>query len=220
VDISKKKTCVIASLFILTALLGVAAFFAVKLGYIQNIIGVIDSDISPLLFILLMILLPLVGFPISVFLVVAGIKFDIPATVALWLVILPIHTQISYTAAKNLRPFLVRLLKNSMGYTIPSIPPHREAEFSFLFLAIPGLPYAVKNYLLPLAGAPFRYCVIMNCIVQGALGLPFIILGKSGAEKNSPLFYSALLSIVVLFIMLRWLKRKYGNRITQDDSIR
>jgi hypothetical protein len=52
----------------------------------------------------------------------------------------------------------------------------------------------------------------MNCIVQSVMGLPFILMGKSGADKNSTLFYVALFSLVVLVIALRWLKRKYGDR--------
>jgi hypothetical protein len=63
--------------------------------------------------------------------------------------------------------------------------------YSFLFLAIPGIPYAGKNYMMPPAGVPFRYCVLMNCIVQGPLGIPFIVLGKSAAKMDLTLFYVA-----------------------------
>jgi hypothetical protein len=76
---------------------------------------------------------------------------------------------------------------------------------------LPGIPYGGKNFLLPLAGLEFRYCVVMNCTVQSILGLPFIILGKSGAEKDPLLFSIALLTLVVLAVALRWLKRRYSG---------
>lgn len=208
----KRHILAIALLLILTALLAGITFLAFKDGYLENLIHFIHSDISTPFFVLLMIILPLAGFPISIFLVLSGIKFGLLLAVVLWLFVLPLHTLISYIIAKSLHPFLAKLLKDTVGYTIPVIPEKRKAIFSFLFFAVPGIPYAGKNYLLPLAGLEFRYCVIMNCIVQSVMGLPFILMGKSGADKNSTLFYVALFSLVVLVMTLRWLKRKYGDK--------
>lgn len=211
-DAKIQKILTIASLSIVAALLVWGLIFAVQHGYPQDLAKVIKTDISPLAFVVLMVLLPLVGFPISIFLIVAGIRFGIPVAFLLWLVALPVHTLIGYAVAGNLRPFLVRFFQKHTRYSIPTIRANREALFSFLFLAMPGLPYAVKNYLLPLTGVGFRYSVITNCIVQGILGLPFIILGKSSADMNMALFSASLLAIAALFIALRWLKSRFGNR--------
>jgi uncharacterized membrane protein YdjX (TVP38/TMEM64 family) len=176
-----------------------------------DLVTFINSDLSPLLFIMLMVFLPMFGFPISVFLIVAGIKFGIFHAVLLWLFILLLHALTGYAAAKHLRPLLKKMLNNTLGYKIPAVPAEHEAMFSFLFLAIPGIPYAAKNYLLPLAGVSVRYCVVMNCLVQSLLGLPFIILGKSGAELNPTLFAIAIFLLTILFLLLTWLKKKYAK---------
>jgi uncharacterized membrane protein YdjX (TVP38/TMEM64 family) len=94
---------------------------------------------------------------------------------------------------------------------IPNIPPEHVAKFSFLFLAFPGLPYAAKNYILPLAGVPFRYSVIMNTVVQGLIGLPFIILGKSAAKIDLTAFNITLAVMVAIYILRWWLRDKLGD---------
>lgn len=204
-----KYTLAITAACLLATLATAVLYFGVEHGDIDRIIAAIDADLSPVLFISLMVLLPVLGFPISVFLVVGGIKFGIVLATVLWLVVLPIHTIIGYLAVKFLRPWLQKLLHNTLEYDIPTIPPNRQALFSFLFLAIPALPYGAKNYLLPMAGVSIRYCILLNCLVQSILGLPFIILGKSGAEMDPTLFYLALLAFFMLFLLLRWVKKKY-----------
>ncbi|MEE4243168.1 MAG: hypothetical protein V2I36_17025 [Desulfopila sp.] len=204
-----KKTSLIIMLCIGAVLAAAGIYLVIHFGLFQNIIALINEDLPEPLFLVLMVLLPVAGFPISIFLVIAGIKFGVFWGILLWLLILPLHTTIAFLAVKSLRPFLENLLSNTMGYTVPAIPYEREALFSFIFLAIPGIPYAGKNYLLPLAGASFRSCVLMNCIVQSLLGLPFILLGKSGADLNLSLFSAALVAFLLLFILLHKLKKKF-----------
>lgn len=207
----QKKILLVLALLTGTILVAGLLYFLIQSGYLETIIASINKDLPPLVFILLLLIFPALGFPISIFLIVAGIKFGIGYGILLWLMILPIHSTIGFMAAKYLRPLLEKLLNFFLDYTIPAIPKRNEAMFSFLFLAVPGLPYAAKNYLLPLAGVSFRYCIIMNCIVQGFLGTPFVILGKSGAEMDPTLFYVAVFGLALLFFLLRWLKKKYGN---------
>jgi len=207
----KKYTIMVASLLVLAAVLAWCAVLLYQHGYVDDVARFIDDDIPLPLFLGLMVCLPLVGFPISVFLIVAGIKYGIPAAFAFWLVVLPVHTMIGYMVAGSLRPLLITFFRRTLGYSIPTLRAASEARFSFLFLAIPGLPYAAKNYLLPLAGVSFRYSVVMNCIVQGSLGLPVIILGKAGMDGNLALFSVALLAVAALFLTLRWLKRRFSS---------
>jgi hypothetical protein len=105
-----------------------------------------------------------------------------------------------------------------MGYDVPEVPEKHEALFSFVFLAVPGIPYAVKNYLLPLAGIPFRYCVLMNVAVQLILGIPFIVLGKSAADMNWTLLFIAAGFFLVGAVAVWWLEKRYGDQISGGTS--
>ena len=209
---TNKTTVSIISVTLAVVLIAAGIYLEIEYEYIQKVISLIDEGMSPALFVALMIVLPVAGFPITVFLIIGGIKFGIFYMILLWLLILPIHPLIAYYLASPLEKPLRRFSKK-MGYPIPKLPEDRTAMYSFLFLAIPAIPYAVKNYLLPLAGAPFTYCVIMNFLVQFPQGIPFIILGKSATDLNLTLFYIALALIIAIYFVLRWLKKKYGHKI-------
>lgn len=197
---------------IAVGLIGLGIYQAVQQDIFREMVSFIDEDMSSELFIISMIILPVVGFPVSVVLIMAGIKFGIWYALLLWLLILPIHAFIGYYLARLLRKPL-KIVSSKMGYPMPELPEKGKAMFSFLFLAIPGIPYAGKNYLLALAGAPFTYCVLMNAAIQFPQGVPFVILGRSAMELDMSLFYLALVIILIIYIILRWLKNKYGDKI-------
>jgi len=209
----KSSIILIAISFFLVAALLVAGFYhGIHYETVQNEISYHLKSMSPVVFIALMITLPAAGFPVSVFLVMSGIKFGIFYAALLWLIVLPLHALIGYYLSGKLRKTIKRF-SEKRGYHIPKAPEKNTAMYSFLFYAVPGLPYAGKNYLLPLAGLPFSHCVLMNSIVQAPQGIPFIILGRSVIELDPTLFYLALIMFIMLFVMLLWLKRRYWNTI-------
>ncbi|MCA1742606.1 MAG: hypothetical protein LC631_01445, partial [Desulfovibrionales bacterium] len=63
---------------------------SIKHGLFQETIELIHKDMPHFLFIILMTVLPVIGFPISIFLVLGGIKFGIIYGILLWLFILPL----------------------------------------------------------------------------------------------------------------------------------
>ncbi|MFP4483209.1 MAG: hypothetical protein ACLFN0_10550, partial [Thermovirgaceae bacterium] len=182
----KKRKEIISILLVIllaTAAAGVL-YVAVRLEVYEILITYISGSMSPHFFIGAMLVLPVFGFTISVFLVLGGMKFGVIPFILIWVVILPLHVLAAYFIARRVRTPLTEFICHRMGFRVPNVPQEHVAKFSFLFLAFPGLPYAAKNYILPLAGVPFRYSVIMNTVVQGLVGLPFIILGKSAADIN------------------------------------
>jgi len=210
-----KKRCIILiviSFFLVAVLLAAGFYHDIQYESVQNEISYLLKSVSPAVFIALMITLPAAGFPVSVFLVMAGIKFGIFYAAVLWLIILPLHALIGYYLSGKLRKTIKRF-SEKRGYHIPKAPEKNTAMYSFLFYAVPGLPYAGKNYLLPLAGVPFSHCVLMNSIVQAPQGIPFIVLGRSVIELDPTLFYIALIMFIMLFVLLLWLKRRYWNTI-------
>ncbi len=213
---STKGKKVLVGLSILLIIIGVVVlgkYLTIEYEYYQKVISYIDESMSPFIYIALMLFMPLIGFPISVFLIIGGIKFGIFHGILLWLLVLPAHALIGFYVARPLRNFLIRIFRDKLDYRIPEVPENNTAMFSFVFLAIPGIPYAVKNYMLPLAGVPFRYCVFMNAIIQSVQGIPFIVLGKSVADMDMTLFYVAILFLLMVFIMLRYLKKWYEDKI-------
>ena len=119
-------------------------------------VEVIRSDIHPGVFALMMTVLPMVGFPFSPFLIMAGTKFSFLPALALTTVSIAIHMLAAHALSGSfVRPHLKKLFQNR-GYALPELPGNEKKRFSFVFMAVPGLPYAVKNYALPLAGVDLR----------------------------------------------------------------
>jgi len=193
------------------AMLVLAFYWLVRLNLIQQITALINKNTPTTLFILLMLLLPLVGAPLSLFIFVLGVKFGVGYGILLLVLIMPFHILVAYGIARNLRQPIRNYLMNRRNFRIPEIPEEKMAWFSFLFLAVPLLPYAAKNYALPLTGAPFRYCVWMNWGIQGSLSIPFVVLGKSAADMNLLLFGITLAVLAVLFVVLRRLRQRYES---------
>lgn len=107
-------------------------------------------------FLAALFVLPLVGFPITPLLVVAGIRFGFAGGMALAAGAIFFHHVVAFRVTHGW--FRVRL-RNRLaraGYGIPAIDPKHQAWFTALFAAIHGPPYAAKLYLLALTDVPFR----------------------------------------------------------------
>ncbi len=201
----------LAAGIVLAALLcvGLAGYALLRGDLIAQGTQMIDKNTPVPLFLLLMVVLPLVGMPMSVFIFVLGVKFGAVYGILILAGIMPVHMLVSFFVARLVRQPLLAFLVDRRNYRIPEVPAGKMFLFSFLFLAAPVVPYAAKNYILPLAGAPFRYCMWMNWAVQGALAVPFVFLGKSAADMNALVFGITLAVLAVLFVLLRWLRRWY-----------
>jgi uncharacterized membrane protein YdjX (TVP38/TMEM64 family) len=101
-------------------------------------------------------LLPLIGFPITPLLVVAGIRFGFAGGMALAAGAIFFHHVISFRVTHGLFRDRLRNRLARAGHEIPAIDPKHQAWFTALFAAIHGPPYAAKLYLLALTDVPFR----------------------------------------------------------------
>ncbi len=171
---------------------------------------VVNENTKPVLFVILMSVLPVLGFPISIFLVLAGVKFGIALGVLVAAMTMPVHLILSFLVAHSLfRRNLERILKRG-GYRLPRVEKDRALPFTLFFAAVPGPPYAVKNYFLAMSGIPFRYYMAVNGPVQLAIFVPFIGLGGSAAGMNFWLASAFALLLLGIYFLVRRLKRKYG----------
>ncbi len=159
------------------ALFGAFCYFVWKYETIQTLIGMINENTPPALFLVLLAILPLVGFPISLFIVLAAIKFAPLNGLLLMGGAVIFHMGVSYLLAHSvMRPLLEKLL-DRWEYSLPTIPNRKAALFTLFFTALPGLPYTAKNYILPLSGVPLKYYFLIAWPIQLLWTLPFLGLG-------------------------------------------
>ncbi len=181
---------------------------------ISELVRIVRSeDTAPIPFILMMAVLPMVGFPISLFLVAAGLKFGLLGGLAVSAATMPLHLLVAYPLAVRLLRGPIRRLARRIGYPIPVVPENRAAVFTFVFFAIPGIPYTFKNLLLPLGGVPFRLYFFIGWAVQWAMGIPFMGLGDSVARMNPYVLGAFVALLVVGYGVIRWFRTRYGHLV-------
>ncbi len=154
---------------------------AVDLGAIRQWM----QDLNPVMLILLMALLPLVGFSVSVVYLVAGAAFGGIAGFTVITAVTAVHLLGSHWLGTTfLRRPMERFLKARKVH-VPEIPAGEERSLALLAVLTPGPPYFLRNYALALSGIPLRIYfwigwpiyVLRSCIV--------LFLGDVGAEMNS-----------------------------------
>ena len=200
-----KIVIVLAALLVIA----VAAGFLIKYDLFHQVTALINENTPVKLFIPLMVFLPLMGVPLSFFLLLLGIKFGALSGLLLLEAIIPVQILIAYMLAIGVRHPIANFLVKRKNYQIPEVPEGKVFLFSFLTLTFPVFPYSVKLYLLPLAGVKFRYCFWLNWAIQGVMCIPFVMLGRSAADLNATMFGVTVLVIMAMFIFLRWAKKQY-----------
>lgn len=170
-----------------------------------------DPQTGPEIFILLMLLLPLIGFPITPFLILVGVKFGPMWATVITSAVFMFHLVISYILAHSLlRPHIKRLL-NHLNYKMPEIHARRRWLFSFIFMAVPGLPYTVKNYTLAALNIPFVIYLTAGLLCNAVLALPFIGLGSSIID-NPRIAVIFVILLGVAYALTHLLRRRTARR--------
>lgn len=158
----------------------------------------------------LVVLLPLVGFPISCLHVVVGVRFDFVTALGIVLITTVIQDAIAWGLVRvSPRRYFSRLApwrKRLKGAG------HRDA---ILFCSlVPGMPYAVQLYLLPMIGVPLRSLWLWGATLATARATATIMLGNMSDDLSPEriawlVVYYTLLS-GVSFYVLRRLRRSLG----------
>jgi uncharacterized membrane protein YdjX (TVP38/TMEM64 family) len=148
-------------------------------------------------------ILPAVGFPVVPFLVLLGLRFGSVGGIAIMLAVMPFHLTFSFWFTRAVAGRWIQTLAEKFNISIPQLPENRRLGFGFLFMAIPGLSYALKNLLLPLSG--IRFFPYMGCawLIQGIMGIPFVIMGRAVVQWDMSLLAVAGGVLVAIFVFRR-----------------
>lgn len=162
--------------------------------------------------------LPMLGFPVSLFLIIMGIRMGVLYTILTMVLVFPVQLAISFFLAKTLLyPFLVKILKKK-DISLPEVKSHNSLRVSVLFMAIPGPSFAMKNYLLPLSGVRFSHFFISGLFVQSVLALPFIVLGKAAKDANIAIAGGMFLVFLLFIIGGRYLSKRLHPETKKMDE--
>lgn len=183
-----------------TAIVATLAYIAFTGKFDLLWAAVVDEETHAALFITLFVVLPIIGFPLSVFLLLLGVKFEILNATLLAAGGMAVHIAVIFPVANTiLRPMIEGALQRTR-YQLPQLPTRGIPWPGIVFMAVPGLSYAMKNYLFSLSGVRFRTYFLIGWIVQTLLGMPIVIAGD--VVRRGQLVYTilalALLGVIYL----------------------
>jgi uncharacterized membrane protein YdjX (TVP38/TMEM64 family) len=167
------------------------------------------EDMNGVVVFLLMVVLPVFGFPASIVFVVAGAKFGsgwglLAISVSIALNLLGTY----WICSSFLRRFVLSIFERTK-YRMPQVPEGEYVPITLLMVLVPGLPYSVKNYLLALAGVPFKpyfFASLPGHIFHASLALFF-------GDLSEELTLGRILFLVAYALLLAGLSRHVIRRL-------
>ncbi len=163
-------------------------------------------------FVLAYFLLPLGGFPISVVLVVSGVRFGFTGSIVFAVFGMAFPTLVAWRLAHGwLRRPLQRRLA-ARGFKLPIIPDRHQVWFTSLLVFVPGLPYSVELYGLALTNLPFRRCALIVWCFHVLNAIPVIGVGAAAAEFDSEWLMAFLMLAIVAIVIGQWLGRRLSRK--------
>lgn len=154
--------------------------------------------------------LPLLGFPISILLVLMGIRFGMGWGMAIAAGGVAIHHVAAFYLTHGWFRTKLRQKLEASGYGIPKIDEKRRVWYTILFAAIHGPPYALKLYLLALTEIPFRIYFLAGAPIYWLFCLVPIGAGSAVMSFDPTWVYILITAMALLTFGGHWLKKKYS----------
>lgn len=147
----------------------------------------------------LLTLLPLVGFPVSVLHVTAGLRFGFTLGMALVALSILLQLLASYAIVHLWRDAFARHLAGVRK----KIPKAAHGTVCLFTLLLPGVPYFVQNYTLVLIGVPFR-TYLSRCLPLHILRAALTVGLGYQAGRFTPAGLTALAAYWLLVLSASW----------------
>lgn len=132
---------------------------------------------GPMVFIL-MTILPLLGFPVGVLHILAGIRWGVGTGLALTIVSIFLQLLASYGLVRLFGSFFARRLEKVRE----RIPEGAHGSVTVFTLLLPGMPYFAKNYVLPLIGVPLHTYLLWCFPIHAVRSVAGVAFGEFSEE--------------------------------------
>jgi len=173
---------------------------------------------SPAVLIAAFVLCPLLGAPISVFLIAAGLRFGFPLGVLVTFSCLLVHHLIAFRIAHGRWRKSVQRKIARKGRKIPELAPEHQAGWTALFAAVAGPPYAIKLYLLALTNIRFRIYLGVGVPVYTLCSMPMLAAGSMAGRFNGWWVSLAGVAIAAGVLATRFLRKRAAARKAEGSD--
>ena len=196
------KYAVVGRLLVFALLLVAGIALLCAIGFdVTRLLETLQAT-HPLVFFCAMALLPIIGFPIAVFYIFAGLAFPWLTAWLLCAGALAVNMALAYLLGAYLLRDPIRQLVERRGHRIPELGPRGHFRLTFLIRALPGVPYPLQNYILALARTPFPLYMGVSWTVQATFAAGMIVLPKLLLDPTQRKIVIGI-GVVVLLLLLK-----------------
>src|SRR5262245_6103591 len=170
------------------------------------------EGVNGLWFFVLLAVLPVLGFPVSVLQVLAGVKFGFWAGVAVTAGAITCNLLGVHWVGSGFLKQRVKGLLSRTRFRLPEVP---EGEHRFLGLLVPLLPgsYTLKNYLMVLGGVSLRTLLCICLPIYAVRASSGIFLGGISGNLTPWLIALLVAGKIVGVLLTVWVIRRLRRRI-------
>lgn len=193
---------------------------APRLGFVVWAREICDylGDSEPWVFFTAFVILPLFGFPVSLFYFIAAELYGRVPSVLFVGTSLMVHLGVVFWIASKLFRGLIANLISRSRYHLPQILPSEYVKITVALRISPGVPFFVQNYLLGLGGIPFSVFFFVSWPIQFLWAVAFILLGESAFEGNLSIGLMSVCFIIALGIITKIVRERLSNCLHEYDT--
>ncbi len=173
-----------------------------------------SEAINGVLVFVLMTVLPLFGFPVTVTLAVAGLRFGLPLGLALVSLSIVLQLLASYALVK-LSPKMFARHFEPLRKRLPEGAYTPVTQFTLL---LPGVPYFAKNYVLPLIGVPLGTYMLWGVPIHIARSIVSIAFGDMSDNLTPLRILGFAAYFVVITVTCTWSFRRLQAQMKDQQS--
>lgn len=161
--------------------------------------------------------LPMLGFPVSILLVLLGVRFGLGHGMAVCAAGIAFHHLAAFFSVHGALRQRIRGKIRTWGHQVPEIGARNPAWFTFWFAAIHGPPYTLKIYLLALTDIPFRIYFWVGAPVYLGFSVIAIAAGAAITTFDPTWFYILITLIAFAAIGTSLVRSRMKKRIGPPD---
>lgn len=156
-------------------------------------------------------ILPGLGFPISPLLFLVGIvlvpRYGMPLTCALGILAQSVCTTWTYLLSSGpLRGLLRRIV--SRRRELPQLNDSNALRLGLILRITPGIPYALQNIVLGIVGMRLKPYLIVSIPITALWTIGFIVTGGAIFEGRAGLAIAGVLLLIAMIILTKMLQQK------------
>lgn len=175
-------------------------------------------DLGPGPFFVAMAVLPVIGFPVTPFYLLAGATFGVGISLAGTALSQALNLAIAYWLARRYLRGVIEKLVRKANYKIPEVAPKHWVNFTILIKITPGPPNFLKSFILGLARIPFGIFFIISWPATMGFAVGAIIFGDSLMDRDISQAILGFALMVVVLIGIKFAAGLYSKRRGLQDA--